>query len=108
MRDLEKTIRKAFGLTSAGSNFLIVVQAYYDALSDWEDHEIAYDAALAAYCISNDASPADIATRTMFSVMIADAGVQGGRAQEKFSNDGLESWFRSSWYPGRAFRIFGK
>lgn len=88
MRDLEKKIRKAFGLTPAGSNFLIVVQAYYDALSDWEDHEIAYDAALAAYCISTDVSPADIATRTMFSVMIADAGVQGGERKRNFRMTG--------------------
>jgi len=44
-------------LTPAVSNFLIVVQAYYDALSNSEDHEIAYDAALAAYCMSNDDRP---------------------------------------------------
>jgi len=84
MRDLEKRIRKAFGLTPAGSNFLIVAQAYYDALSDWEDNEIAYDAALAAYCMSNDTSPADIATRTMFGVMIAEVGVQGGERKRNF------------------------
>ena len=61
-----------------------MVQAYYDALSDWEDHEMAYDAVFAAYCISTNASPADIATRTMFSVMIADAGVQGGERKRIF------------------------
>jgi len=77
-RDLENRIRKAFGLTPAARKFLIVVQAYYAALSNWEDHESAYGAALAAYCRSNDASPADVATRTMVGVMIAEAGVQGG------------------------------
>jgi hypothetical protein len=79
MRDLETRIRKAFGLTPAASNFLIVVQAYYDSLSDIEDHDSAYEAALAAYCRSNGASPADNATRTMVGVLIAEAGVQGGR-----------------------------
>ncbi len=77
MRDLENRIRKAFGLPPAASNFLIVVQAYYESLSSREDHERAYDAALAAYCMSNNASPADSATRTMVGVLIAEAGVQG-------------------------------
>jgi len=75
-------------LTPAVSNFLIVVQAYYDALSNWEDHEIAYDAALAAYCMSNDASPAEISTRTMVGVMIAEAGVQGGQCKRNFRMTG--------------------
>ena len=75
-------------MTPAVSNFLIVVQAYYDALSDWEDHEIAYGAALAAYCMSNHASPADIATRTMVGVMIAEAGVQGGQRKRHFRMTG--------------------
>ena len=79
MRDLENRIRKAFCLTPAESNFLIVVQAYYEALSNTEDHESAYDAALTAYCSHNNASPADIATRTMVGVLIAEAGVQGGQ-----------------------------
>ena len=83
MRDLEYRIRKAFGLTPAGSNFLIVVQAYYASLSHREDHESAYDAALAAYCMSNNASPADVATRTMVGVLIAEAGVQGGQRQRR-------------------------
>ncbi len=81
MRDLENRIRKAFGLTPAGSNFLIVVQAYCYSLSNREDHESAYDAALAAYCMNNDASPGDVATRTMVGVLIAEAGVRGGRRQ---------------------------
>lgn len=80
MRDLETRIRKAFGLTPAGSNFHIVVQAYYDALASREDLTIAYDAALAAYCMNNDASPADNATRTMVGVLIADAGIQRDQA----------------------------
>ena len=78
MRVLEHKIRKAFGLDPEGSNFLIVVQTYYDALAEKGDHQSAYDAALAAYCQSNDASPADNATRTMVGVLIAEAGVQGG------------------------------
>lgn len=79
MRDLEKRVRKAFGLSAAGSNFHIVVRAYYDALSHRGDHESAYDAALVAYCKSNNASIADKATRTMVGVLIAEAGVQGGQ-----------------------------
>ena len=78
MRDLETKIRKAFGLTPAGSNFHIVVRAYYDALANRQDHINAYDAALAAYCLNNDASPVDNATRTMVGVLIADAGIQRG------------------------------
>ena len=79
MRDLENRIRKVFSLTPAESNFLIVVQAYYESLSDREDHESAYDAARAAYCLHNNASPADIATRTMVGVLIAEADVLGSR-----------------------------
>jgi hypothetical protein len=79
MKDLEYRIRKAFGLNPEGSNFLIVVQAYCGALSDMGDHESAYDAALAAYCQNNDASPTDVATRTMVGVLIAEAGVQTAR-----------------------------
>jgi len=75
MRDLESKIRKAFGLTPPGSNFCIVVQAYYDFLANREDHESAFDAALTAYCRSNNASPGDTATRTMVGVLIAEAGV---------------------------------
>ncbi len=88
MRDLETRIRKAFGLTPAGSNFLIVVQAYYDSLSNREDHESAYDAALAAYCMNNNASPGDVATRTMVGVLIAEAGVQGGQRQRDVRRTG--------------------
>lgn len=76
MKNLEIRIRKAFDLTPAESNFLIVVHAYYNALSDRMDHERAFDAALAAYCVSNDASPADIATRNMVGVLIAEAGMR--------------------------------
>jgi hypothetical protein len=76
MRVLEHRIRKAFGLGPEGSNFAIVVQAYYDALAEMGDHQSAYDAALIAYCTSNNASPADNATRTMVGVLIAEAGVQ--------------------------------
>jgi hypothetical protein len=79
MKNLEDRIRRAFGMNPAGSNFLIVVQAYYDSLSVRGDHESAYDAALAAYCESNDASPADDATRTMVGVLIAEAGVRRSR-----------------------------
>ena len=55
-----------------------VVQAYYDTLSNQGNHQSAYDAALFAYCKSNNASPADIATRTMVGVLISEAGM-GGR-----------------------------
>ena len=75
MRDLESKIRKAFGLTPPGSNFRIVVQAYYVSLANREDHDRAFDAALAAYCRSNNASPGDTATRTMVGVLIAEGGV---------------------------------
>ena len=88
MRDLENRIRKAFSLTPIESNFLIVVQAYYESLSDREDHESAYDAALAAYCVHNDASPADIATRTMVGVLIAEAGVQSGQRKNDVRKTG--------------------
>ena len=81
MKDLENRIRKAFGLHPAGSNFLIVVQAYCYSLSIREDHESAYDAALAAYCMNNNVSPGDVGIRTMVGVLIAEAGVQGGRRQ---------------------------
>ena len=81
MKDLENRIRKAFGLRPAGSNFLIVVRAYYKSLSNQADHESAYDAALAAYCRNNNASPADMATRTMVGVLIAEAGVQGSQTR---------------------------
>ena len=80
LKNLETRIRKAFDLTPAESNFLIVVHAYYNALSDHLDHDRAYDAALAAYCMSNGASPADIATRTMVGVLIAEAGMRCDRA----------------------------
>ena len=76
MRVLEHKIRKAFGLRPEGSNFLLVVQTYYEVLANQGDHQSAYDAALAAYCKSNNASPADTATRTMVGVLIAEAGVQ--------------------------------
>ena len=76
MRDLESRVRKAFGLDPAGSNFNIVVKAYYDSFSCAKDHDTAFDAALSAYCECNDASPADLATRTMVGVLIAEAGVQ--------------------------------
>lgn len=76
MKDLEYRVRKAFGLTPAASNYLIVVQAYYDSLASRRDHQSAYNAALAAYCMSNDASPADSATRTMVGVLIEEAGVR--------------------------------
>lgn len=79
MKDLEYRVRKAFGLTPAASNYLIVVQAYYDSLATRQDHESAYNAALAAYCMSNDASPVDTATRTMVGVLIEEAGVRGGQ-----------------------------
>ena len=75
--DLENRLRNAFNVTTIESNFLIVVQAYYDPLSNRENHASAYDAALDAYCLHNNASPADIATRTMVGVLIAEAGVQG-------------------------------
>ena len=79
MRVLEHRIRKAFGLGPEGSNYLIVVQAYYDTLAEVGDHQSAYDAALVAYCRSNNASPADNATRTMVGVLIAEAGVRGAQ-----------------------------
>jgi hypothetical protein len=82
MRDLENRVRRAFGVRQAESNFLIVVQAYCDTLSDHENHESAYDAALAAYCQHNNASPADIATRTMVGVLIAEAGVEAARSSD--------------------------
>tara|TARA_B100000809_G_C14920796_1_gene453278 strand:- start:113 stop:229 length:117 start_codon:yes stop_codon:yes gene_type:complete len=38
--------------------------------------------------MSNDASPAEISTRTMVGVMIAEAGVQGGQRKRNFRMTG--------------------
>lgn len=81
MRSLEGRVRKAFGLNPAGSNFDVVIRAYYEAISRREDHEVAYDAALAAYCRNNNASRADVATRTMVGVLLAEGGMQRGNRQ---------------------------
>jgi len=83
MKDLENRIRRAFGMPPAESNFLIVVQAYYNSRANREDHDSAFNAALAAYCLSNNASPADVSTRTMVGVLIAEAGVEDSRGMPR-------------------------
>jgi len=83
MKDLENRIRKAFGLPHAESNYLIVVQAYYNSRANREDHDSAFNAALAAYCLNNNASPADVSTRTMVGVLIAEAGVEDNRGTHR-------------------------